>query len=419
MSIFRKTIFTGFAPNQTNRDVRTALSFLLLPWKWREWKRGEAIRKAEVWLENYLLVPYAVAFDSGRSGLMAALRALDAGRGYEVLVQAYTCVVVVNAIRASGAAPVFVDMRENFFMDPADAEKKITPRTKVLIIQHTFGIPADIDALMAVAKKYRLRVIEDCAHALGATYRGRYIGTYGDIGMFSFGSDKFVSCVRGGALITKDSKVHERLISIQNELPATAAAVIFQHLSYYPVFWIGKRLYHLGIGKIILWLAKTCGIMSRVMTEKEKREGEMDKRYPTRIPNALARILLDQFEALPDNIRHRKNIARIYRESLGSMPFITPKEYRPFVDYAFVRYPILTKHPALLLAHAKRHGIILGNWYDNVVAPCVGGCKHAGYPQGSCPKAESASRGSVNLPTDITIGEKEAKRIIDCLKRYG
>ena len=104
-------------------------------------------------------------------------------------------------------------------MDPDDARKKITERTKALIIQHTFGTPADVESLAQLGKEKNVKIIEDCAHSLGVRHHGKLTGTFSDIGIFSFGSDKVVSCVRGGGVITSDDNLAAKLRAYQNALP--------------------------------------------------------------------------------------------------------------------------------------------------------------------------------------------------------
>lgn len=408
MNPFQKTIFTGFAPNLRAGDVFASFTRL---------HRDTAVTAVETWLQNFFLASHAVTFDSGRTGLLMALKALDVGPGYDVLVQAYTCVVVVNAIHAAGANQIFVDTKDNFFMDPTDAERKMTPRTKAMIIQHTFGIPADMDALMAVAQKHRLKVIEDCAHTIGGMYRGKLLGTFGDAAMFSFGTDKVISSVRGGAVITNNAEAGDRLRAMQKELPKMRFFTLLQHLFHGPVFFIAKPLYPLGVGKAVLWAAKKIHLTSRIISDAEKA-GKQERGFPSQFPDVLADMAYRQLLRLEKTNQHREHIASLYAGGIKNSHIALPQETRTAVSYACLRYPILTDNPKHLRAFAKKGGIILGDWYDQVVAPCVNGCPHAGYQLGSCPHAEHDAKGSVNLPTDRGISEKDAKRIIDCLNRY-
>ena len=151
--------------------------------------------------------------------------------------------MVVNPIVALGAKPVYVDIGADLNMDPDDLAKKITSRAKTVIVQHSFGLPAPLKDFLAVALDRGLTVIEDCAHSLGATYDGALTGTMGDIGMFSFGSDKVISCVRGGALITSDAEIEKRIRHRVESLPVQSRMKIFRHLLHYPFFSLGKGRY--------------------------------------------------------------------------------------------------------------------------------------------------------------------------------
>ncbi|MFA6106474.1 MAG: aminotransferase class I/II-fold pyridoxal phosphate-dependent enzyme [Patescibacteria group bacterium] len=410
-------IFTGFSPNLTGRDALKALGWLFLPWNWKKLAKGGNVEKAERELEKYFGVKNALAFDSGRTALYFALKALDVKQGDEVLVQAFTCVVVANAIRWTRAKPVYVDARDDFNMDPEDLQKKISPKAKVIIIQHTFGLPADMEKIMALADKYGLRVVEDCAHSFGARHGGRLTGTIGDIGMFSFGSDKILSCGRGGALITDNAELYQKLKQYQSGLEPLTGKDITRHLLHFPVFYIGKPLYGLFIGKAVLWLAKKMYFVNRIITQKEKT-GEKDELFGRLLPNALAGILLGQLKDVDSMNKQRRKTAALYDTE------ISEKIERPLVKAAnkdecvYLRYPILTDRPKELMKDAKRHKIILGDWYDSVIAPRDLRMDKTGYEKGSCPRAELLSERIVNLPTDRNVNEKKARRVAEVVNRW-
>ncbi|MEI6597081.1 MAG: aminotransferase class I/II-fold pyridoxal phosphate-dependent enzyme, partial [bacterium] len=323
MSLFNKTIFTGFAPNLTGRDTGLALSYLLLPWRWFKISSGEYIALAEKKLREYFNIKHAYVFDSGRSALYYALKTLGAGDNDEILLQAYTCVVVVNAIKFTGAKPIFVDINDDFNMSPANLENKITAKTKILIIQHTFGLPAKLNELLTIAKRHNLKIIEDCAHSLGARYQGQLTGTFGHIGMLSFGSDKIISCARGGALITNDDEISKNIKSFAQKLPKPKLTKTLQHLMHYPIFYTAKPVYHLFIGKFILILAKKLNIFNKIIYKKEKT-GEPVNFYPAKLANSLAHILCEQINEIEQLNAHRRSISKIYQENLNNLNINLP-----------------------------------------------------------------------------------------------
>ena len=131
-------------------------------------------------------MPYAVASTSGTAAIHVALGALDLNPGAEVITTPITDLGTIIPIIQQNAIPVFGDVDASFNLDPIDLERKITPRTKAIIAVHLFGNPCDMDALIAVARRHRLALIEDCSQAHFAEYRGRLVGTLGDFGCFSF-----------------------------------------------------------------------------------------------------------------------------------------------------------------------------------------------------------------------------------------
>ncbi|QDU99031.1 DegT/DnrJ/EryC1/StrS family aminotransferase [Lignipirellula cremea] len=155
---------------------------------------------------------YAVGVNSGTDALHLALRALKIGPGDEVITTPFTFVATTEAIGIVGARPVFVDIDPRTFnLDPNQIEDAITPRTKAILPVHLYGQPCSIDAVMEIAERRQLRVVEDCAQSLGAAYHGRQTGTFGDAGCLSFFPSKNLGCFGdGGMLITNDTDVYER-----------------------------------------------------------------------------------------------------------------------------------------------------------------------------------------------------------------
>ena len=157
--------------------------------------------------------PYALATSSCTGALISSLVACDVGPGDEVIVTGYTFFASCAAIVAAKASPVICEVDETLTMDVEDLEKKITPATRAIVAVHMRGVPCNMDAIMAIAKKYNLKVIEDCAQAVGATYKGQYVGTFGDCGCFSFQYHKTITAGEGGMILCKDARVYDRCCS--------------------------------------------------------------------------------------------------------------------------------------------------------------------------------------------------------------
>jgi len=160
---------------------------------------------------------HGVALTNGTAALEVALRAVGIAPLDEVIIPPYTFVATATAVLALGAIPVFCDIREDtFLIDAADAERKVTPRTKAIIAVHVAGQPCDLDAVLAVAKRHNLKVIEDAAQAHGGAWKGTKVGALGDAGTFSFQSSKNVNAGEGGMVVTNDAELAERAWSIVN-----------------------------------------------------------------------------------------------------------------------------------------------------------------------------------------------------------
>ncbi|MEP6298424.1 MAG: DegT/DnrJ/EryC1/StrS family aminotransferase, partial [Ilumatobacter sp.] len=154
--------------------------------------------------------PYALGVNSGTSALICALVAAGVGPGDEVLVPAYTWVSSAAAPLAVGAIPVLVEIDESLTIDPIDAERKVTDRTKAIIPVHMLNLVCDMAAITALAKRHDLVVVEDACQAIGVRYRGRPTGTIGDAGVYSFNQQKNIKCGEGGAMVTSSAVLHQR-----------------------------------------------------------------------------------------------------------------------------------------------------------------------------------------------------------------
>ncbi len=162
-------------------------------------------------------VNYAVSVNSNTSGLFAAMGAIGIQPGDEVIVSPYTMSASAIAPLVYGGIPVFADIdQDTFCMDPASIESRITPRTKAILVVHIFGHPADMEAIMTIAQKHNLVVVEDCAQAPMGKYKGRYVGTIGDLGVFSLNYHKHIHTGEGGVVITNNKHLAERVQYIRN-----------------------------------------------------------------------------------------------------------------------------------------------------------------------------------------------------------
>lgn len=173
--------------------------------------RGRFVEQFEAGFAKWLGTHYAVATSSGTSALHLALATLGIGPGSEVIIPTFSMAAIPFSVSYTGAKPVLVDSEASTWnIDPKKIEEKITPKTKAIVVMHTYGHPADMDPILEVSRKHDLYVVEDAAEAHGAQYKSRKVGAIGDIGCFSFFANKIITTGEGGMVVTSDSEIAER-----------------------------------------------------------------------------------------------------------------------------------------------------------------------------------------------------------------
>jgi len=274
---------------------------------------GPNVREFERLAKKFLKSRYAVAVNSGTAAIQASLYALDVGPGDEVLLPSFTFVATANAAASTGARPVFVDILENYTMDPDDLQRKITGRSKAVIPVHLYGGIAKIERIAAVARKNRLRVVEDAAQSMGSTLRGRQSGTFGDAGCFSLYPAKVMTAGEGGLIATNSKKTHERLLMIRN---------------HGMIRGYDSRIFGLNL----------------------------------RMPEIHAAIARVQIRRLPSFIKRRTANARILTELLSGLDLVLPVEQRHERANWYL-YTVSTARQRLLKKRLNSRGFGAGVYY--------------------------------------------------------
>jgi len=172
--------------------------------------RGGKVARFEREYADHIGAKYAIGVTSGTTALFTAMAALEVGPGDEVILPAWNWYADYDTVVLSGALPVFAEIDDSFDIDPTDIERHITPRTKAIIAAHLEGCPCDLDPILAIARKHKIRLLEDCAQCAGGKYKDKYVGTYGDIAINSFQLSKTITSGEGGAVVTNDPELYER-----------------------------------------------------------------------------------------------------------------------------------------------------------------------------------------------------------------
>ncbi|HEU5347749.1 MAG TPA: aminotransferase class I/II-fold pyridoxal phosphate-dependent enzyme [Ktedonobacterales bacterium] len=390
-------------------DVLAAVRSLLTP---QRLLQGPDIAQYERAFAQHSGVRWAFSFANGRVGLYGILQALGVGPGDEVLLQAPTHIVVANAIRYLGAHPVYVDCDpDTFNIDLAAAERLITPRTRVLLLQHTFGVPVDLDAAIVLAHRHGLALVEDCVHALGATYRGRPVGSFGRAAFFSSEETKIISTTFGGMATTDD--------------PAIAAYLrTFQAHCSWPSRWlVARSVLKFALYRILMdpYLHRPMRALYELMgrrlplprpTSPDEERGERPAGFESRLSNAQAVLGVRQLRGLDRNLAHRRMIAQLYERLLserGVRVSRVPEHMQP----SYVRYPVWAPDRDAAQRAVNRYALP-GLWFTSVLEDSTSPAAGA-YQPGSCPHAEAAAQHLINLPTHPRVTLADAQVIASAM----
>lgn len=331
---------------------------------------GEKIQEFERAWEKHFGVRQAVTVNSNTSGLIAAVGALGIEPGDEVIVSPWTMSASATAILVWSAIPVFADIEEDTFnLDPASIERNITPHTRAIMVTDIFGHAADLEAIMGLARRYGLKVIEDAAQAPGAQYKGQNVGTIADIGVFSLNYHKHIHTGEGGVCVTNDPTLAERLQLIRNHAESVVA------------------------GKGVTNLCNMIGFNFR-MTEIE------------------AAIGIEQLKKLPRLLAERQALAGCLTQNLRGLKGLRLPVVKPDCSHAYYVYPMVldtteTCVPRDRIIDALRaEGVAVAGGYVNLhllpmyqqrIAYGTKGYPWSGgpyrgkvsYAKGICPSAES------------------------------
>ncbi len=398
-------ISVEFAPNESLDDALLSFSLLFQPWRWRTGPElGKVKEKLAIMLgeekENVFL------FLSGRAGLYHILNAYSFPEESEALVNGYTCEAVVLPVIANKLKPVYNDVSGlDYSINPESVRGKISRDSKILLIQHSYGIPPGRSELLQLAEKRGLVLIEDLAH--GFQKEEFFKNTVKSVKLLSFGRSKSFSSVFGGAVVTGDSRVKKKLGIAEKKIYDVSGIELIKFLNYKWISYIIKSTYNiLGLGRALHRVCIFLGLLVPEISQREKR-GEYDPYFDKAYPNALAILLLHQLAKFDKVYEKRKKAVAIYRQALKG---------KIKDDYSLARYPVLVRNREKLLEEGRVYGLYLGTWYTQPVAPAGLDLDKVGYVPGSCPESEFICKHVVNLPTNIS--EETARDIAAIVKPY-
>lgn len=368
---------------------------------------------------DWLSVQHAFAFWKGRVAMYAILQALGVREGDEVILPGYTCVMDVNPIKYLGAKPVYVDIEPvTYNMDVGLLEEKITSRTKVIVAQHTYGFPCEMDAIMDIADRHGIPVVEDCCLALGSRYKGKLCGTFGVASYWSFQWSKPFTTGIGGMATMSDRELAEKIeLLCRGELqePSGKAAMMLaiQRTTYR--LFVFPRTTALATS-LFRWLTRKGLVVgsSSACEFAPKMAGD----FFMGMSGGQAKYGLRQMRKINVNLAHRRRMREIYDVLLSSAGW----EVQPIPDYmepVVVRYPVRVADKWQAIHEAPKHLAEIGSWFESPLHPIETPLHLYDYKDGMCPVAERACREVVNLPTHPRASTATAESSVGFLAKIG
>ena len=391
-------------------DALAAFVFIVCP---KRSKYSNYTKKFETQFGEYLRVRHAYSFLGGRISLSAILEALEVGEDDEVIVPAYNCVVVPNAVFYRRARILWADIDlKTFNIFPEEIDKLVTPKTRVVIIQHIFGIVANLDPILTAAKRHGLIVIEDCAHALGAQYRGQKVGTFGKAAFFSTEQSKVISTQMGGMAVTNDEELGKKLELIQKRAAFPSELEVRQRLWQFIGNYFCTRHHINFLLRSLFWqvIAPLVGAKEINSTTEQEIQSARPMDYGKRLPGSLAVLGIWQLRRIEKINARRIRSAKIYESAIktfGAKTFLTPRCSKSI----FLRYPIYVADKNKFVDCAHKLGLDPGVWFTSIAHPDGADLQKLGYLEGKCPNSEFAVKHIANLPTGCRMNMEKIQNI--------
>ena len=357
-------------------------------------------------------------FWKGRVALYALLKSYGIKEGDEIVLPAFTCVVVPNAVIYCGAKPVYADIdSKTFNCNPDEIRSKITPRTKIIIAQNTFGLSCDLDKIMEVAREKGIVVIEDCTHGFGGFYKNKKNGTIADASFFSTQWNKPYSTGIGGIAFAKDKQIADKMNLFERECvqpsyrEKTQLRILLsvRRLMTSPaIYWSMIRAYRFLSSRNMVVGSSAGDELVRPLLHKS---------FAKQMSAVQAEKGLSELKKLDGYNQRRRSIAKRYHALLSSLNVSPP--YEPeYSTHTFLKYPLLVKDRAEFLHLAEKEGIELGDWFLSPIHPITEKFSDWHYTRGSGPVAEHVSNHIVNLPTHAGMSEEYIEKVCYFLRRY-
>lgn len=358
---------------------------------------------------------FASSFASGRMAFYALMKVLGIGEGDEVILTAFTCSVMPNAIMKLGGRPVYADMdRVTFGSSASEIQKVITSKTKLIVAQHSFGIPCDIDQIVKLAKERGIFVVEDCAITFDSSLKGVKVGNWGDAAIFSTDHSKPLNTIIGGILYTQNHEVYEQVEHMARMAPPLSEKHqrnLYQQMLFERKYYTPEKYVYAKIFSYIrtIWM-RVVGIQGMVFLEDNYTRPSPGKEkypYPAAMPAFLAMLGLFELERWGVQKTRRKELLSGFMGKFKQSSYSThlPAVYNdPTRDIVPLRFVFSCAGSGALLQRLCKYIDVNWIWFRQPVTCAVEGLESLRYVSNSCPISEEICSGIVNLPCNVVEG---------------
>jgi len=383
-----------------------------------EFIQGPQIAEFERAFERRAGAGVAIAASYGRMAFYYILKALDLPRGSEIVVPALTFWVVPELARVAGLKVVFADVNPSTFtMDPAAFERAVTPATRAVVPTHLYGLPCDMERIIDVAARHNIAVVEDCAHALGATFNGRQVGTIGDAGFFSFQTLKPLNCYGGGLALVKDARLAARVRALADAEPWPDQKRIENRLLVGRLQRIFTKPAVFTISAFpILWVSSLVGANPDVYLWEEIRQLDpLPDSYTERFPNVQAAIGLAALDKLDEWTARTRRHATVMDQALGNLPGIEIPRVPPDRTHVYYQYCLYGPQRDELVVRCVRRGVDIETLHVDVCSDLDLFAGARVVPEGA-PGAHRAA-GAMQIPVYSSLTDAQAARVARVVRR--
>jgi len=366
---------------------------------------GRTVAEFEKEFSSYIGTKYAITVPSGRIGLYFILKGMGLKSGDEVILPSYNSPIVLNILRSVNVKPIFVDVEQDTLnINTKQFSKKITKKTKAIIVLHVGGNPCELDKIIKLAKRRNLYVIEDCAHSIGSEYKNKKVGSLGDAAFFSFGIGKSINTLGGGMVTTNHDKIARKIRKLSNPLKGPKNREIIKkfYFAKFVSFFTNPTIFSFFIYPVLMVFSIfNIDILTRLFED----QGTSKIKYEnlTRFSNFQSMLGINQLETIEPYLKQQRSNADFFIKNIKKG--VEFQKSTPKSNPSYFHFIVLHKDRKHAVKHLLRRGVDTQvSWLKSLS------------PIGECPISDTITRQSIYIPIHHNLTKKQIKYVANILK---